>query len=70
MSAPISSINHIYVGIKKERDFKILEKLSNRANRVGLDFKCEIKEVFEPNLRSVTESLDVSIDHLTSNNMI
>ena len=34
MSVPISSINHIFVYISDENDFKILEGISNRAKRV------------------------------------
>jgi DNA-binding TFAR19-related protein (PDSD5 family) len=49
MSVPISSINHIKVKIYDERDFKILEKLSNRAKRVELRFSILIKEIYEPN---------------------
>jgi hypothetical protein len=47
MSVPISSINYIKVCISDERDFKILERLSNRANRVGLLFCWEIQEIYE-----------------------
>ena len=39
MSVPISSINHIKVEIYDERDFKILERLSNKAKRVNLIFR-------------------------------
>jgi hypothetical protein len=48
MSVPISSINYIKVQIKDERDFKILERLLNRANRVVLLFWWEIQEIYEP----------------------
>ena len=49
MTVPISSINHIMVDIKDERDFKILEKFSNRAKIVELRLLCEIKDIYEPN---------------------
>ena len=49
MSVPISSINHIKVKIYDERDFKILERLSNRAKRVELSFRIFIEEIYEPN---------------------
>jgi hypothetical protein len=72
MSVPISSINLIKVGIDDERDFKILEGFSNRAKRVWVVSRClEIQEIYDPNLRSVTESLDVKLFKLkTSNGMI
>jgi hypothetical protein len=34
MSVPISSINHIMVEVWNDKDFKKLERLSNRAKRV------------------------------------
>ena len=49
MSVPISSINHIKVEICNKRDFKILEKLSNRAKRVELSFRRIIEDIYEPN---------------------
>ena len=49
MTVPISSINHINFKIKDERDFRALERLSNRAKRVNLDFRYEIQEIYEPN---------------------
>jgi hypothetical protein len=39
MSVPISSINHIEVEIYDERDFRALERLSNRAKSVNLIFR-------------------------------
>ena len=49
MSVPISSINHIEVEIEDERDFRALERLSNRAKRVILNFRYGIQEIYEPN---------------------
>jgi hypothetical protein len=49
MSVPISSINHIEVKIYNESDFRALERLSNRAKRVILNFRYGIQEIYEPN---------------------
>jgi hypothetical protein len=49
MSVPISSINHIKVGIYDERDFRALERLSNRTKSVDLILYCIIQEIYEPN---------------------
>jgi DNA-binding TFAR19-related protein (PDSD5 family) len=49
MSVPISSINHIKVIITDENNFKILERLSNRAKRVELSFRRIIEDIYEPN---------------------
>jgi hypothetical protein len=49
MSVPISSINHIEVEICNERDFRALERLSNRAKSVRIIFKYGIQEIYEPN---------------------
>jgi hypothetical protein len=46
MSVKISSINHVEVRIGDERDFKILERFSNKAKRVEVIFSCKIEEVF------------------------
>ena len=49
MSVPIFSINHIEVGIYNESDFRALERLSNRAKRVNLNFRYGTQEIYEPN---------------------
>jgi hypothetical protein len=50
MSVVISSINHVKVDICDERDFKILESLSNKAKTVEVYFySWEIQEINEPN---------------------
>ena len=50
MSPPISSINHIKVCISDERDFKILERFSEKAKRVQVFFYIhKIEEIYEPN---------------------
>ena len=49
MSVPISSINNIKVIITDENNFKILERLSNRAKRVELSFRRIIEDIYEPN---------------------
>ena len=50
MSVVSSSINHVKVKIEDERDFKILESISNKAKRVEVYYNSwEIQEIYEPN---------------------
>ena len=50
MSVVSSSINHVKVKIEDERDFKILESISNKAKRVEVYYySLEIQEIYEPN---------------------
>ena len=48
MSALISSINHINIDIEDERDFKILERFSEKAKIINIYFTCRIQEIYEP----------------------